>query len=628
MATEVDRLVVVFDANFARMEAKLNKAIGQNRQAAKKIEDAWGSTGNVFTDLGTIIGTATGKIPGVSAGLAGMVGPAAAATAALGALTLAFHATAEAMQWADDLAADAAKIGITAEALQELQYAAEATDVSAEDLGSSLEGLNRSIGAVRSGVGDKKFIEAFDALKIGPEELKGIHDATDLLPLLADRLAEVGTVAERVQIAKKLGVEALLPLLSQGSAGISELTEKARALGLVIDESMVNQMADANEEMRVATTVIKANLTPAFAALATGVAHVSQAIVGLIQWFRDLAVKAPGFIASVQYAIDSLTVGSVAAQLKQAARAMDAAAAAGGNILPQRESRAPGTAGFAELAADEIAASQMRNARKGTPKAAKAARAGKAAKAAKDLTINGTDPEFLTVIDPNAPATANELVRYLREAVESANEIRKPLFDDEGLVTADKLFKPILDGLAEVADETHDTVYDGIRGGLEAGFRDGLPGVLNYLKDALTSSILDSVAAGLTSAVLGNGQQGGLLTSLASALFGRSYAAGTMSAKAGLALVGEQGPELVKVPGGSRIIPNSDLRNVGVGGAGAGPTTILFDNRGAVIWEQAARQMMSYADRVAAGSGAAAVQVGRRATPDDLARRAGRRLGR
>ena len=175
-----------------------------------------------------------------------------------------------------------------------------------------------------------------------------------------------------------------------------------------------------------------------------------------------------------------------------------------------------------------------------------------------------------------------------------------------------------------------DGVKAGIAGGLEAGFRDGLPGVLHYLEDALLRSVIDSVAEGLTTAALkgGSGGSGGLVASIASVFGGRQYAAGTMSSAPGWSMVGERGPEMVKLPGGSQVMSNASLRNVGMGASRSATQTIVFDNRGAVIWEAAAQKMMTYADRVAATAGVGSVQVSRRATPDDLARQGGRRLGR
>jgi hypothetical protein len=602
MATEIDRLVVVFDANFKAMDDKLNKVIRSNYAAAKKVEAAWEKSGGAAHDLGTALGTAASEIPGVGTALGALAGPAGIATAALAGLAVAFAGTLKAMQWADDLAATADRIGITAEELQGLAFAAESVDVSAEDLGSSLEGLNKSIGALRSGVGDKKFIEAFAALQIKPADMKGIKTAADLLPLLADRMREVGSVAEQVQIAKKLGVEALLPLLREGADGIKALTDKARELGLVLDEQMVANLAQANEEMRIATEVIKANLIPLFAGMATGIAKVSEKLVALIGWFRKFKEEHPEAFEVARNAVERATFGAAGAALLQAQRA-----AAAGRRGPAK-SHSPGPATVLEDDWTPPVADPVKT----------KARAIKAAQQFAEVVAVSLD-EAWRVIDADTEIQN----RWLRNITATAEK-----FEAKGIELTADVMAGIGEGLRDTELELEATVYDGIRGGLEAGFREGLPGVLHYLQDALTRSILDSVAEGLTAAVLRKEAGGGILTSLASALFGRSYAAGTMSAKAGLALVGERGPELVRMPGGSQVIPNSQLRNVGVSGGGGGATTIVFDNRGAVIWEQAARQMMSYADRAAASSGSVAVQVSRRATPDDLARRGGRRLGR
>ena len=104
-------------------------------------------------------------------------------------------------------------------------------------------------------------------------------------------------------------------------------------------------------------------------------------------------------------------------------------------------------------------------------------------------------------------------------------------------------------------------------------------------------------------------------------------AAGSDYTPAGLAVVGEQGPELVQMPGGARVIPNGALRNIGMGAATPTGPTIIMDNRGAVIWEQAAKQLMAYADRAAATAGVTSAQFSRAATPSDLSRLASRKLG-
>ncbi|SCB35999.1 Prophage tail length tape measure protein [Bradyrhizobium yuanmingense] len=58
------------------------------------------------------------------------------------------------------------------------------------------------------------------------------------------------------------------------------------------------------------------------------------------------------------------------------------------------------------------------------------------------------------------------------------------------------------------------------------------------------------------------------------------YASGTNFAQGGMAVVGEEGPELVNLPRGSQVIPNDALR-AGVGGNISAPMTISIDARGA-----------------------------------------------
>lgn len=71
------------------------------------------------------------------------------------------------------------------------------------------------------------------------------------------------------------------------------------------------------------------------------------------------------------------------------------------------------------------------------------------------------------------------------------------------------------------------------------------------------------------------------------------FAEGTDSAPGGLAIVGEQGPELVNLPRGSQVVPNHELR----GGAGLGAITIQNMTVVANDPEQFVRQLETYARR-------------------------------
>ena len=63
---------------------------------------------------------------------------------------------------------------------------------------------------------------------------------------------------------------------------------------------------------------------------------------------------------------------------------------------------------------------------------------------------------------------------------------------------------------------------------------------------------------------------------------GLAFAGGTDYAPGGMALVGEQGPELVNLPRGSQVIPNDVARNMAGSGISA-PVVFNVDNRGASV---------------------------------------------
>ncbi|GEM_PF-6006187 len=84
------------------------------------------------------------------------------------------------------------------------------------------------------------------------------------------------------------------------------------------------------------------------------------------------------------------------------------------------------------------------------------------------------------------------------------------------------------DSLKRYQEELHDSTYTAIRGGLQAGFENGLPGVLQYLSDEITRVLLDRLAEGLTqvfaqrSGGFGSGGSAGGIMSIFSSLFGRA----------------------------------------------------------------------------------------------------------
>jgi len=191
MDAEMARLMTVLDARIDKFEDKLNKAVRASYAASSKIEKNFNKANPGKAIKGQFDGFARSTQAGALAleafGPAGMVAAGALALAA-GAM----KGMQVSLQFADDLDAMATKIGVTAEQLQELTFAAHENDITTAALESSLQGLNAALGAYKAGVGDAKVKKAFEALGITRERVRQLE--RDALAVLRARAEVHGLV--------------------------------------------------------------------------------------------------------------------------------------------------------------------------------------------------------------------------------------------------------------------------------------------------------------------------------------------------------------------------------------------------------------------------------------------------
>lgn len=268
------------DAGLARVE----KRVARSNQTLRR---EGSQTTGVFTDLQRSAAGAVGGLPGLGAGM-GTVGIAGGVAAVgVGALVAALRGVQDAAKFADQLAATANRIGVTAEALQELRYAADETDVPITALESGLEALNGTLGAFKTGIGAGRIKPIFEALGLTQADLANVENARDLLPILADRLGQVSSRAEQVQLAKKLGIEALLPILRLGSAEIRRMADEGRDLGFVMSNDVVNGLADTDRALEKNKQQIDANVREMQASMAPFFVWASGEIAKLARGLGD-----------------------------------------------------------------------------------------------------------------------------------------------------------------------------------------------------------------------------------------------------------------------------------------------------------------------------------------------------
>lgn len=253
-------------------------------------------------------------IPGVSAALRGLgpVGTVVAAAFALVTAAVAAGMTAarEYMTWAADLTDAADAVQVNVEALQTWRFAMEEVGGTSEDLDAGLKGLNSTIGAIKTGLGDAKQLDALKELKLDPDVVRGWDNLEEALPDIIKGFENVGDEAARVRIAERLGFKELLPLLRQGSDGLSDFEKKAAELGVTVDKDTVRALDEANRRLEIVGVRIRNDIAPAAAFFAglmadigEGAADATGSVGGLIRRLGEMVTlwqSARGALGAMQ----------------------------------------------------------------------------------------------------------------------------------------------------------------------------------------------------------------------------------------------------------------------------------------------------------------------------------------
>lgn len=244
-------------------------------RALKRLDTAARAPSAGFKALNEASDELKGRLDGVGQ-RAGAVGTALRAlgpggllaAAGIGALVIGFSRllveTRRVVDELDDLGDAAAKVGVSAETLQELRYAFEQLGVPVERIDANLESFADKIGkvSVQGTHAVKDIRAAFEALHIPLEDVRKA-DPTELLQRVATEISKLGNTARQAAIAKALGIEDLLPALREGGDALDDLRRKARQLGIVLDEDLVKNAGAVKNELATMQRIIDVQLTQA-----------------------------------------------------------------------------------------------------------------------------------------------------------------------------------------------------------------------------------------------------------------------------------------------------------------------------------------------------------------------------
>lgn len=287
MAEPIGALRVELSANAVQFEKDMSKA----RRVVKRDSGAMTTS---FKRMRTAVGKATKSLFSLRT--------AAVAAAGIGGLSL---LTKRSIEAADNVAKTADKLGVTTDALQELRFAASRAGVEQRTLDLALQRLARRTGEAAQDTGELK--STLEQYNIAVTNADGTTRSTEAVLLdLADAIQGATSDSERLRIAfKAFDSEgaALVNLMREGADGVEAFRQRARALGIVIDEDMLRKSEAAADQLGELSAIVKVagvnlglEFMPAFrsfAALITDpvfierVGSVAEFISKLIDSFRS-----------------------------------------------------------------------------------------------------------------------------------------------------------------------------------------------------------------------------------------------------------------------------------------------------------------------------------------------------
>lgn len=180
----------------------------------------------------------------------------------------------------------AARVGLSAETLQEWSFAAKHAGASPEALENGLKDLSKHMAEIASGSDTTSSAATlFKALGIAVKDAGGkIRPVAEVFEEFADAIKRNEDPALRTRMAMAAlgeGGRSLIPMMSAGSEGLREMSKQARDLGLVMSSEDVTAAANLTDHLD--------DMRAVFGSIGTTIgAKLAPVVVRLADQFRDL----------------------------------------------------------------------------------------------------------------------------------------------------------------------------------------------------------------------------------------------------------------------------------------------------------------------------------------------------
>lgn len=159
------------------------------------------------------------------------------------------------------------RLGVSAEFLQTMQFAAEQNGSSSEEASKAMEKLSKSIGEAE--IGSKLYVDAFKKLGVELRNADGSLKSTEKITMeVADGLQGIEDPAIRVHTAFALmgrSGTAMTQFMKDGGGKIEAFGKQAKDMGIIVGNDNVKALQDASGELEKASrsfSVLAAEILP------------------------------------------------------------------------------------------------------------------------------------------------------------------------------------------------------------------------------------------------------------------------------------------------------------------------------------------------------------------------------
>lgn len=177
--------------------------------------------------------------------------------------------------------------GVSVETFQRLSYAADQSGVSAEQLASGINKSNKLL--YDAATGGESARKAFEAVGLSVERIYSMSPE-DRFAAISEALNGISDPAKRsaaaMSIFGKSGTQ-LLPMMSDGAAGIKEMTKKAEALGGVMSGRAVAAGDEFGDVLADMNTSVLGLATAIATAVVPTLTELSKITIEYVKWARE-----------------------------------------------------------------------------------------------------------------------------------------------------------------------------------------------------------------------------------------------------------------------------------------------------------------------------------------------------